>query len=195
MKKELKAEILETARRMFNDQGYNGVSMRDIAGELGISVGNLTYHYNRKEALLEAVAEAGHMGYQKAEPMQTLLELDTFFQHRLRFQARNPYLFRNYAQLEQLSSKIYEMHRQVIRDLHEVLSLTFCNWKAQGLMAPDQLEGQSGHLVQALVTICIFGMALAQENRLDCFWSLIYPTLTAAGRAEYLALDRVRCET
>ena len=44
MKKDVKTDILETARKLFNEQGYNGVSMRDIAGALGISVGNLTYY-------------------------------------------------------------------------------------------------------------------------------------------------------
>ena len=56
MKKDVKTDILETARKLFNEQGYNGVSMRDIAGALGISVGNLTYYFKRKEDLLEAVA-------------------------------------------------------------------------------------------------------------------------------------------
>lgn len=58
MKKDVKTDILETARKLFNEQGYNGVSMRDIAGALGISVGNLTYYFKRKEDLLEAVAPA-----------------------------------------------------------------------------------------------------------------------------------------
>ena len=35
MKKDVKTDILETARKLFNEQGYNGVSMRDIAGALG----------------------------------------------------------------------------------------------------------------------------------------------------------------
>lgn len=44
MAQNTKGDIIACARRLFEAQGYNGVSMRDIAKALDISVGNLTYH-------------------------------------------------------------------------------------------------------------------------------------------------------
>lgn len=40
---DTKTKILETARTLFSKYGYNAVSIADIAEELQISKGNLTY--------------------------------------------------------------------------------------------------------------------------------------------------------
>ena len=55
MKSNIKDEILQTAKLLFNQQGYEAVSMRDIARTVGISVGNLTYHFPRKADILLAL--------------------------------------------------------------------------------------------------------------------------------------------
>ena len=41
---DTKGRILTAAAQLFEQQGYRSVSMRAIAAQLGISVGNLTYH-------------------------------------------------------------------------------------------------------------------------------------------------------
>lgn len=52
-----KLEIIKTATSMFLDVGYSKTSPQMIAKELGISTGNLTYHYPTKEHLLEVLVE------------------------------------------------------------------------------------------------------------------------------------------
>lgn len=47
--------ILEAARILFNKNGTDEVSTRHIATELGISHGNLCYHFPRKEDIIEAL--------------------------------------------------------------------------------------------------------------------------------------------
>ncbi|RMG70623.1 MAG: TetR/AcrR family transcriptional regulator [Bacteroidetes bacterium] len=47
---------LDTALRLFNAQGYARVSLQDIAQAMGISRGNLAYHFRDKEALLAALS-------------------------------------------------------------------------------------------------------------------------------------------
>ena len=44
-----RARILTAAAQLFEQQGYRSVSMRAIAAQLGISVGNLTYHFPHKQ--------------------------------------------------------------------------------------------------------------------------------------------------
>jgi len=44
--------ILKAALLMFNQEGEEAISLVDIAGEIGISPGNLYYHYKGKESLL-----------------------------------------------------------------------------------------------------------------------------------------------
>lgn len=48
--------ILVTARQLFNERGYGNVPTADIADHLGMSEGNLWYHFKSKRALLEALS-------------------------------------------------------------------------------------------------------------------------------------------
>lgn len=52
--------ILEHARRVFNERGVAAVSIREIARDLGMSPGNLSYHFATKEALVVALVEQMH---------------------------------------------------------------------------------------------------------------------------------------
>jgi AcrR family transcriptional regulator len=52
-----KDRIAETARVLFNEQGYGAVSTAALAAACGIAEGNLWYHYKTKRALLEAIGE------------------------------------------------------------------------------------------------------------------------------------------
>ena len=54
---DTRAKILTTAARLFEQQGYRSVSMRAIAAQLGISVGNLTYHFPHKQDIATALME------------------------------------------------------------------------------------------------------------------------------------------
>jgi AcrR family transcriptional regulator len=49
--------IAETARVLFNEQGYGAVSTAALAAACGIAEGNLWYHYKTKRALLDAISE------------------------------------------------------------------------------------------------------------------------------------------
>ena len=53
-----KPRILETAITLFSMKGYSGVSMRDIAREVGISPPALYNHFDNKDALYRAAVSA-----------------------------------------------------------------------------------------------------------------------------------------
>lgn len=57
MKEHIKEDILVVAQQLFNEKGYRNTSMRDIAKALDISVGNLTYHFKKKEDLMFALLQ------------------------------------------------------------------------------------------------------------------------------------------
>ena len=46
--------ILSTALRLFQEQGYGKTTMRAIANEAGVSVGNAYYYYGSKDHLMQA---------------------------------------------------------------------------------------------------------------------------------------------
>jgi AcrR family transcriptional regulator len=49
--------VLDEAERLFRARGYNTVTMRDIASEVGIRQASLYYHFPSKEQLFVAVTE------------------------------------------------------------------------------------------------------------------------------------------
>lgn len=53
--KNTKEKIKTAARDLFNKQGLADTSLRNIAMKLGISQGNLNYHYKTKQDLVEAL--------------------------------------------------------------------------------------------------------------------------------------------
>lgn len=51
---QTRALILATALRLFEEQGYDRTTMRAIAAEAGVSVGNAYYYFDSKEHLIHA---------------------------------------------------------------------------------------------------------------------------------------------
>ena len=49
--------ILDAARDIFTEQGYNSLTMRKVAARANISIGNLNYYYRTKEDLLRDLLE------------------------------------------------------------------------------------------------------------------------------------------
>jgi AcrR family transcriptional regulator len=51
---QTRAAIVETALRLFRERGYEATTMRGIAKEAGVSVGNAYYYFGSKEELIQA---------------------------------------------------------------------------------------------------------------------------------------------
>jgi len=50
-----KDKILKCALRLFNEKGVSQVSLRTISTDMGISLGNLTYHFKKREEIIDAL--------------------------------------------------------------------------------------------------------------------------------------------
>jgi len=53
-----RARILETATRLLIDLGAEGMSFRNVAREVGMSIGNLQYYFPSRASLLDAVCSS-----------------------------------------------------------------------------------------------------------------------------------------
>lgn len=58
--------ILDAAARVFRRDGYSATRLTDIAAEIGMKAGSLYYHFDSREALVEAVMEIGTRRTQEA---------------------------------------------------------------------------------------------------------------------------------
>ena len=73
--------ILSTALRLFREQGYGKTTMRAIATEAGVSVGNAYYYFGSKEHLMQAYYD--HLQEQHQEVVDTILAEEKVFTRRL----------------------------------------------------------------------------------------------------------------
>jgi AcrR family transcriptional regulator len=74
--------IVETALRLFRERGYDRTTMRAIAAEAGVSVGNAYYYFASKEHLIQGfydLVEALH-----ADAVESVLQEERDFEPRLR---------------------------------------------------------------------------------------------------------------
>ena len=78
-----KLEILGAASRAFGERGYHETGMRDIASDLGMTVGNLYYYFENKQALLYFCQD---------ETLNGLLELADWVSENARSEADRLYL-------------------------------------------------------------------------------------------------------
>ena len=64
-KVDTKELIAQTAMRLFNESGTAAVSTNHIAEAMGISPGNLYYHYRNKEEIIRAVFERMNFSWEE----------------------------------------------------------------------------------------------------------------------------------
>jgi len=74
--------ILTTALRLFREQGYDATTMRAIAGEAGVSVGNAYYYFGSKEHLIQEFYTGTQAEHRRRA--QAVLRTEKDFAARLR---------------------------------------------------------------------------------------------------------------
>lgn len=146
---EGKQRICETAVRLFNEQGYEAVSLRQIATEAGTTIGNLTYHFKHKEDLLKAILADLHGGFSArldrtlggAELMGRLLDLILANEEN---QRRYPFYFGNLSQLMVAFPSIAQENDIFARDIYEYYAWAFGRLADEGWF-----EAAGGGVTQA----------------------------------------------
>ncbi|MGH3376517.1 MAG: TetR/AcrR family transcriptional regulator [Actinoallomurus sp.] len=73
--------IAKTALRLFRERGYEATTMRAIATEAGVSVGNAYYYFGSKEELIQLYYE--HSQDDHTEACESILAHDREFRTRL----------------------------------------------------------------------------------------------------------------
>ncbi|WP_437918144.1 TetR/AcrR family transcriptional regulator [Sphingobacterium sp. LRF_L2] len=70
-------EIIEIAKSLFAQNGFDATSVRDIAQRANINVAMINYYFNSKENLLETIIEHGVEAY-RLDPSKYQDEVDPF---------------------------------------------------------------------------------------------------------------------
>lgn len=193
MKRDIKPHIRAAAEALFQAQGFINVSMRDVASAAGISVGNLTYHYKKKEDLIEAVVLEHLERFCLPQPAGSVRELnDLLLKLSDRLHENAAYIL-SMRQILPLYPGIERVQRKQIRAVRKVFAETFVLLRKAGEMEPESYAGQYEQIAENLRILGAFWLMnghLAFDVRsraelLDCQWSVIRPLLTDRGEAAY----------
>ncbi len=144
--------ILQQARELFMERGYNNVSMRDVAEAAGIRVGNLTYHFPRKELLVEALFEARESSIVTPEALNTPAELVSYLRHLLAVQRNTSFYFDSYIQLSQTSERLRQFQCSRMERLRELFLSSLRRLADRGDIPPEPREGDFARRVELLLT-------------------------------------------
>lgn len=192
--------ILECALSLFNQEGEPNVSTLQIANELGISPGNLYYHFHGKEPLVLELFERfqAQMAPLLNPPDDAQLDVEDYWLflnlivERL---ALFRFLFQDLSNLAGRLPKLARGIRHWLNALKRTLAELLAGLKAQGQLESDTLA--LGQLVEQISLTLLFSLDYQRilgnrgENRLVVYqvMMLVAPHLTDGARhtAEQLA--------
>ena len=153
--------IQDTAVRLFNERGYDKVSLRDIAREAGVAIGSLTYHFRRKEDLLDAILADLHGGFEASldrglRGEALLANLVGLFVANEENQALYPFYFQDVTQVARCSERVAEDARRFEGDLYEYYRWCLDALAEDGLLRQGHTPARLDSLAYALVTMQAF---------------------------------------
>lgn len=144
MTSRTKERILETALDLFNRHGERAVSTNHIAEALGISPGNLYYHYRSKIAIVAALFERYQQQLQEwlPEPDGPLTWQDKmrYFEGMLRSMWEGRFLHRDLAHFLEQDDGLRRRYKQFVRDSMERGLAIYQGLRASGLIEASDEE-------------------------------------------------------
>lgn len=202
-KMKTKERILFTSLKLFNERGLSQVTLRTIAKEMGISQGNLNYHFKKRQDIIKALY------LQLVERMDQifidLLEME--FGLSLVFQSNAAmieafldfkFFMLDFVQIMRENEEIHQHYLQLQIVRKQQFEGIVILLQKQDLIRPEEFEGEYSNLQKRMSIVGDFwisssevldtdhsNQALQYKNILSEF---IYPYLTPKGKKEFLKL-------
>lgn len=201
-----KQRILSTAIELFNKNGIQNVTSRHIATEMGISYGNLDYHFNNKEALLLAIykqmRDEMSESYVPAHPSIVSFEqIHHLLLHLESFQNKFRFFNLDVLEISRSYPKINRLLKNTFRIRKQQMAILYKQAIEDEYFIESSEETISGLLLSIRIIITFW---LSQEELLadsksnkmkmrmsEHIWQLLAPFITAKGRITYNNLIQV----
>jgi AcrR family transcriptional regulator len=160
-KEDLKALILNSARKLFVENGVEQTTMRSIADAIDYSVGTVYKHFKDKNAILHALHTGGfvEMGsqftvlYNVADPMERLKAMGRVY---IRFALEHPDMYDLMFNIKAPMEFIEEMNQQEWNEgkaTFNVLQTT-----VNQCMQSGHFKGHKAEPLAFLIWSCVHGM-------------------------------------
>jgi AcrR family transcriptional regulator len=196
--------ILDHARRAFNERGVAAVGIREIARDLGLSPGNVSYHFPTKEALITAMIQEGHARNTAAlhppQPVCDFQDLDAGIRAIMQRDIENRWLQRDYVGLMVNMPALRTLHDQLQDGRDARITTVLADLVGAGLLDGDKIQRRSAELRRQIFTQTFFWLPSAVVSAPDrdparsldaaarAVMALFLPYCTASGKRQLEAL-------
>jgi AcrR family transcriptional regulator len=196
--------ILDHTRQAFNERGMAAVGIREIARGLGLSPGNVSYHFPTKEALVAALIEEAHARNKAAVAAPTgpldFEKLDAIFRGIMGRDLDNQWVMRDAVSLLIAMPALRPREQQMQRAREARVDKIAARLIDAGLLERKRTEQALARLRLQLLTQVFFWLPAAilaapdrdPAERLDAHaraaLALFLPYCTAPGRRQLEAV-------
>ncbi len=192
-----KKRILETTIRLFNRDGFANVSLPQIADIVDISLGNLTYHFKKKEDLIESIyalfQEELAIITKDYKQLSNLGEMDEQLRGFYEFQQRFQFFYLDLLEIERAYPAIAERHQKHIEGQINGLAKSFTHNASLGNLTEYEKPIIYQHLGQQFwlntvfwsMQIAVRGRTSNVEEMTQAAWLLVLPHTTEKGRIDF----------
>ena len=196
MKVKTKTKIVHTAIELFNLHGFPNVSLLKIAEALELSPGNLTYHYQKKADLMDAVYLHFQKELLKVLPVEqnftSIKDLDTQIVSFYSFQKRFKFFYLDLLEVGRAFPAIGTKHvKHIDGQIMRLFKILTDNTSRHYLKTYHSEETYT-HLAHQMWMTSVFWMSQSMvrsedhelEGLRNALWFQIYPHLTPTGIEE-----------
>ncbi|WP_236980763.1 TetR/AcrR family transcriptional regulator [Membranihabitans maritimus] len=197
-----KEKIIQTAIKMYNEFGAQNVTSRHIASEIGISHGNLDYHYNTREDLMMAIyqqmrSEMSESYKPMKDPRNSFEHFHKLLIHLDNFQLKYRFFTLDVLEISRSYPKVSELLHETLELRKNQMSEFFDRFIEDGLIKDNSEKsyGRLKHTIRILITFWLpqqevlttYKYPQAQEMSKH-IWELILPHMTEKGKDEYIRI-------
>lgn len=192
-----KQRILNASVKLFNEYGVDAVRLQQIAEEIGISVGNLAYHYKTKDAIVESVYEQvidefSHIFRQYLQSPD-LANFDQQLSLYHQFFTANQFYIADFFKAGSANSDHAATWQQATNKMLQQLRSWLLFHQQRQVFRAEPTAGYYEQLAQSLWMLLIFNPIACTMRGLGCdetaykraIWNHLKPHLTELGLAEY----------
>lgn len=193
---DTKGRIIKEAIHAFNNAGFAAVTLFELAQSLGISRGNLTYHFKSKDDLLLAIADELwdkiKAERQKSRQLPSFENLHNEVQLYYRIQKEYAFIFLDTHVVNHPNIK--EQFRQMMLESIEDNRAAIAFSVQLGNLKPEAIPGTYNNIAHITWMLSYYwlpqqkmrGLA-AKEDGEKMIWSILIPHFTKKGLKSFEA--------
>ena len=200
-----KQKIIVSSIKLFNLHGLTNVRLQQIADDVGISVGNLAYHYYSKEAIVKEIdrqlSELITPVISANHSFPTLMDFDTQLARYYHLLTNYSFYFLDLLEFKRNYRKLYAKRKTYISQIKEQIENWFILNTQNNKLRPEPRKRHYKILAHTIWMIITFYMTQpinhgkpedSERVFKECVWTQILPHFTEVGRLEFdLMIERL----